>query len=142
MFRIINESVTFSQEIQEGSGVATTAIAIKSCTNAIDDITQAYVSFLRALDFMDCQIIEELEDQLDSLKERRTFELLQVQEDTTIEEDDDDDQPQTYSDNKEVTFSKDGIDMKYSFDKVYCPSEKEAKTLKEQQYGYYIEDYK
>lgn len=119
MYRTIHESVTFSQEIQEGSSVATTTIAIKSCTNAIDDITNAYVSFLRALDFMDCQIIEELEDQLDNLKERRTFELSQVPEE------EDDDQLQTDSDNKEVTFSRDGIDMKYSFDNVYCPS-KEA----------------
>lgn len=119
MYRTIHESVTFSQEIQEGSSVATTTIAIKSCTNAIDDITNAYVSFLRALDFMDCQIIEELEDQLDNLKERRTFELSQVPEE------EDADQLQTDSDNKEVTFSRDGIDMKYSFDNVYCPS-KEA----------------
>lgn len=130
MYRTIHESVTFSQEIHQGNSVATTTIAIKSCTNAIDDITNAYVSFLRALDFMDCQIIEELEDQLDSLKERRTFEIAQVQEDTTTEEDnDDDDQPQTYSDNKEVTFSRNGIDMKYSFDKVYRPSEKDVITF-------------
>lgn len=116
MYRTIHESVTFSQEIHEGSSVATTTIAIKSCTNAIDDITKAYVSFLRALDFMDCQIIEELEDQLDNLKERRTFELSQVPEE------EDADQLQTDSDNKEVTFSRDGIDMKYSFDNVYCTS--------------------
>jgi hypothetical protein len=129
MYRTIHESVTFSQEIQEGSSVATTTIAIKSYTNAIDDITNAYVSFLRALDFMDCQIIEELEDQLDNLKERRTFELSQVEEDTTTEDDDDDDdQPPTFSENKEVTFSRDGIDMKYSFDNVYCPS-KDAITF-------------
>ena len=100
MFRTIHESVTFSQEIQEGTQVATTTIAIKSYTNAIDDITKAYVGFLRALDFMDCQIIEELEDRLQDLKERRTFELSQVQEDATTEEEDkeedDDAIPLTY----------------------------------------------
>ena len=104
MYRTINESVTFSQEIQERSSVATTTIAIKSYTNAIDDITNAYVSFLRALDFMDCQIIEELEDQLDNLKERRTFELSQVEEDTTIEEEDDDALSKTYKDKKTFDF--------------------------------------
>lgn len=130
MFRTIHESVTFSQDIQEENSTATTTVAIKSYTNAIDDITKAYIGFLRALDFMDCQIIEELEDRLEELKERRTFELSQVQEDTTAEEDDNDDgQPQTFSDNKEVTFSKDGINMKYSFDKVYRPSEKDAITF-------------
>ena len=112
MYRTIHESVTFSQNIQEGTQVATTTIAIKSYTNAIDDITNAYVSFLRALDFMDCQIIEELEDQLDNLKERRTFELSQVQEDTTTAEEDDDDLPQTFSENKEFVFGND----------VYCLS--------------------
>lgn len=128
MYRTIHESVTFSQEIQEGNSVSTTTIAIKSCTNVIDDITKAYIGFLRALDFMDCQIIEELEDRLEELKERRTFELSQVQEDTTTEEEDDDDQLQTYSDNKEVTFSRDGIDMKYVVDDVYCLS-KDAITF-------------
>lgn len=112
MYRTIHESVTFTQEVQEGSSVATTTIAIKSYTNAIDDITNAYVSFLRALDFMDCQIIEELEDQLDNLKERRTFELSQVEEDTTTEEKEDDDLPQTFSENKEFVFGND----------VYCLS--------------------
>ena len=112
MYRTINESVTFSQEIQEGNSVATTAIAIKSYTNAINDITNAYIGFLRALDFMDCQIIEELEYRLQDLKERRTFELSQVQEDTTTEEEEDDDLPQTFSENKEFVFGND----------VYCPS--------------------
>ena len=102
MFRTIHETVTFTQEIQEEGSVATTTVAIKSYTNTIDVITKAYVGFLRALDFMDCQIINELEDRLDDLKERRTFELSQVQEDTTTEEEEDADQPQTYSDNKDV----------------------------------------
>ena len=102
MYRTIHESVIFSQVIQEETQVATTTIAIRSYTNAIDDITKAYVGFLKALDFMDCQIINELEDRLQDLKERRTFELSQVQEDTTTEEEEDADQPQTYSDNKDV----------------------------------------
>ena len=102
MFRTIHETVTFTQEIQEEGSVATTTVAIKSYTNTIDVITKAYVGFLRALDFMDCQIINELEDRLDDLKERRTFELSQVQENTTTEEEEDADQPQTYSDNKDV----------------------------------------
>lgn len=103
MFRTIHESVTFSQEIQEGSQVATTTIAIKSYTNAIDDITKAYVAFLRSLDFMDCQIIDALEDSLDELKLRRTFEITRAQMSEDIEENDDDDnQLQTYSDNKDV----------------------------------------
>ena len=118
MFRTIHESVTFIQEIQEEGSVATTTVAIKSYTNTIDVITQAYVGFLRALDFMDCQIIEELEDRLQDLKERRTFELSQVQEDTTTEEEEDDDLPQTFSENKEFVFGND----------VYCPS-KDAITF-------------
>ena len=89
MFRTINESVTFSQEIQEGNSVAIVTIAIKSYTNAIDDITKAYVSFLRALDFMDCQIIDELENQLNELKERRTFEISQAVEEAITKEEED-----------------------------------------------------
>ena len=112
MYRTIHESVTFTQEVQEGSSISTTTIAIKSYTNAIDDITKAYVSFLRALDFMDCQIIDELEDRLQDLKERRTFELSQVQEDTMTAEEEDDDQPPTFSENKEFVFGND----------VYCLS--------------------
>jgi len=86
MSRTIHESVIFSQVIQEGSGVATTTIAIRSYTNAIDDITKAYVGFLRALDFMDCQIIDELENQLNELKERRTFEISQAVEEARTKE--------------------------------------------------------
>tara|TARA_R110000868_G_scaffold38952_1_gene136008 strand:+ start:904 stop:1308 length:405 start_codon:yes stop_codon:yes gene_type:complete len=109
MFRTINETVTFSQEIQEENSVATTTIAIKSYTNAIDDITKAYVGFLRALDFMDCQIIEELEDRLEDLKERRTFELSQVQEDTTTEEE----VPLVCGMNKEFTFGNGSEDFTF-----------------------------
>ena len=89
MSRTINESVIFSQVIQEGSSVATTTIAIKSYTNAIDDITKAYVSFLRALDFMDCQIVGELENQLNELKERRTYEISQAVEEALTKEEED-----------------------------------------------------
>jgi hypothetical protein len=106
MYRTIHESVTFSQEVQEGSSVATTTIAIKSCTNTIDNITKAYIGFLKALDFMDCQIIDALEDCLDELKLRRTFETTRAQMSEDIEEeeeeDDNDNQTQTYSDNKDV----------------------------------------
>jgi len=122
MYRTIHESVTFSQEIQEGSSVATTTIAIKSYTNAIDDITNAYVSFLRALDFMDCQIIEELEDQLDNLKERRTFELSQVEEDTTTEEDEDEEEDEEEEDD-------DAIPLTYDVDDVYRPYKKDPITF-------------
>lgn len=89
MSRTINESVTFTQEIQEGNSVAIVTIAIKSYTNAIDDITKAYVSFLRALDFMDCQIIDELENQLNELKERRTYEISQAVEEAITKEEED-----------------------------------------------------
>ena len=89
MFRTIHESVTFSQEIQEEGSVATTTVAIKSYTNTIDVITKAYVGFLRALDFMDCQIIEELEDRLEDLKERRTFEISQAVEEAITKEEED-----------------------------------------------------
>ena len=106
MYRTINESVTFSQEIQEGNSVATTTIVIKSCTNTIDNITKAYIGFLKALDFMDCQIIDAFEDCLDELKLRRTFETTRAQMSEDIEEeeedDDNDNQTQTYSDNKDV----------------------------------------
>lgn len=86
MSRTINESVTFTQEIQEENNAATVTIAIRSYTNAIDDITKAYVSFLRALDFMDCQIVGELENQVEELKERRTYEISQAVEETITEE--------------------------------------------------------
>lgn len=119
MFRIIHESVTFSQEIQEENNVTIPTVTIKSYNNTIDDITKAYIVFVRALDFMDCQIIDALEDCLDELKLRRTFETTRAQMSEDIEEEEDDDQPPTFSDNKEVTFSNDGIDMKYSFDKLY-----------------------
>ena len=89
MSRTINESVIFTQEIQEGHSVAIVTIAIKSYTNAIDDITKAYVSFLRALDFMDCQIVGELENQLNELKERRTYEISQAVEEALTKEEED-----------------------------------------------------
>jgi len=89
MFRAIHESVTFTQEIQEGNSVAIVTIAIKSCTNAIDDITKAYIAFLRALDFMDCQITRELENQLDELEERRTHEISQAVEEALTKEEED-----------------------------------------------------
>ena len=89
MLRTINESVTFTQEIQEGNSVAIVTIAIKSYTNAIDDITKAYIAFLRALDFMDCQITEELENQLDELEERRTYEISQAVEEAITKEEED-----------------------------------------------------
>ena len=89
MFRITNESVTFTQEIQEGNSVAIVTIAIKSYTNAIDDITKAYIAFLRALDFMDCQITRELENQLDELEERRTYEISQAVEEALTKEEED-----------------------------------------------------
>ena len=89
MFRTINESVRFTQEIQEGDSVAIATIAIKSYTHAIDDITEAYISFLRALGFMDCQIIEEFEDQLIGLKERRTHEISQAVEEALTKEEED-----------------------------------------------------
>jgi len=89
MLRTINESVTFTQEIQEGNSVAIVTIAIKSYTNAIDDITKAYIAFLRALDFMDCQITRELENQLDELEERRTHEISQAVEEALTKEEED-----------------------------------------------------
>ncbi len=89
MFRTINESATFTQEIQEGDSVAIVTIAIKSYTNAIDDITKAYIAFLRALDFMDCQITGELENQLHELKERRTYEISQAVEEAITKEEED-----------------------------------------------------
>ncbi len=89
MFRTIHESVTFTQETQEGNSVAIVTIAIKSYTNAIDDITKAYIAFLRALDFMDCQITEELENQLDELEERRTYEISQAVEEAITKEEED-----------------------------------------------------
>lgn len=89
MFRTIDESVTFTQETQEGNSVAIVTIAIKSYTNAIDDITKAYIAFLRALDFMDCQITQELENQLDELEERRTYEISQAVEEAITKEEED-----------------------------------------------------
>jgi len=89
MLRTINESVTFTQEIQEGNSVAIVTIAIKSYTNALDDITEAYISFLRALGFMDSQIARELENQLDELEERRTYEISQAVEEALTKEEED-----------------------------------------------------
>ncbi len=123
MIRTINETVSFTQEVQEEDldnmrTSSITAITIKSYTNTIDNLTINFIAFLRALDFMDCQIIEQFENQLTELKERSAFEVKQAQKDTeTITEDDDEEegnnnQPQTYSDNKEFVFGND----------MYCPS--------------------
>ncbi len=123
MIRTINETVSFTQEVQEEDldnmrTSSITAITIKSYTNTIDNLTINFIAFLRALDFMDCQIIEQFENQLTELKERSAFEVKQAQKDTeTTTEDDDEeegnnDQPQTYSDNKEFVFGND----------VHCPS--------------------
>ncbi len=123
MIRTINETVSFTQEVQEEDldnmrTSSITAITIKSYTNTIDNLTINFIAFLRALDFMDCQIIEQFENQLTELKERSAFEVKQAQKDTeTITEDDDEEegnntQPQTYSDNKEFVFGND----------IYCPS--------------------
>ena len=124
MIRTINETVSFTQEIEEEdldtfkTAGSINAITIKSYINTIDNLTANFIAFLRALDFMDCQIIEQFENQLTELKERSAFEVKQAQKDTeTITEDDDEeegnnDQPQTYSDNKEFVFGND----------MYCPS--------------------
>jgi len=87
MIRTINETVSFTQEIQEEDldnmrTSSITAITIKSYINTIDNLTANFIAFLRALDFMDCQIIEQLENQLTELKERSAFEVAQAQKDT------------------------------------------------------------
>jgi hypothetical protein len=124
MIRPINETVSFTQELQEEdldtfkTAGSINAITIKSYINTIDNLTANFIAFLRALDFMDCQIIEQFENQLTELKERSAFEVAQAQKCTEIviedddEKEEDNDQPQTYSDNKEFVFGND----------VHCPS--------------------
>ena len=92
MFRIIHESVTFSQEVQEENNAAIATVTIKSYTPTIDDVTKAYIVFIRALDFMDCQIIDALEDCLDELRLRRTFETTRAQMSEDIEEDEEEEE--------------------------------------------------
>ena len=97
MIRTINETVSFTQEIQEEDldnmrTSSITAITVKSYTNTIDNLTINFIAFLRALDFMDCQIIEQFENQLTELKERSAFEVAQAQEDTEIITEDDDEE--------------------------------------------------
>jgi len=65
------------------------AITIKSYINTIDNLTVNFIAFLRALDFMDCQIIEQFENQLTELKERSAFEVAQAQKCTEIVIEDD-----------------------------------------------------
>jgi len=99
MIRTINETVSFTQEIEEEdldsfktAGPINT-ITIKSYINTIDNLTANFIAFLRALDFMDCQIIEQFENQLTELKERSAFEVRQAQKDTeTVTEDDDEEE--------------------------------------------------
>ena len=99
MIRTINETVSFTQEIEEEdldtfkTAGSINAITIKSYINTIDNLTVNFIAFLRALDFMDCQIIEQFENQLTELKERSAFEVKQAQKDTeTITEDDDEEE--------------------------------------------------
>lgn len=110
MFKIIHESVTFSQEIQEENNVTIPTVTIKSYNNTIDDITKAYIVFVRALDFMDCQIIDALEDCLDELKLRRTFETTRAQMSEDIEEEEEEEE------------DGDALPLTYDVDDVYRPS--------------------
>jgi len=122
MIRTINETVSFTQEIQEEDldtfkiAGSINAITIKSYINTIDNLTVNFIAFLRALDFMDCQIIKELEDRLQDLKERRTFELSQVQEDTTTEENEEEE-----DDEDEEEEDDDALPLTYDVDDVYRP---------------------
>jgi len=102
MIRTINETVSFTQEIEEEdldtfktAGPINT-ITIKSHINTIDNLTANFIAFLRALDFMDCQIIEQFENQLTELKERSAFEVRQAQKDTETVTEDDDEEKEGY----------------------------------------------
>jgi hypothetical protein len=123
MIRTINETVSFTQEVQEEdldifkTAGSINAITIKSYINTIDNLTVNFIAFLRALDFMDCQIIEQFENQLIELKERSAFEVSKAQEDTETSTEDDDEEgeevPLVCGMNKEFTFGNGSEDFTF-----------------------------
>jgi len=116
MIRTINETVSFTQEIEEEdldtfkTAGSINAITIKSYINTIDNLTVNFIAFLRALDFMDCQIIEQFENQLTELKERSVFEVSRAQENADEEEEE---VPLVCGMNKEFTFGNGSEDFTF-----------------------------
>jgi len=61
----VDDWIAFQQFTDTGS------ICVATMAPTITAITEEYVSFLRALTFMDCQIEEALYDAIDEIKQRR-----------------------------------------------------------------------
>ena len=71
MASMIDFDVTEDDWIAFQQFTDTGGISVATTDVTITDITEQYVSFLRALDFMDCQIEDAFNDAIDIIRQRR-----------------------------------------------------------------------
>ena len=62
----VEDWIVFNQFTDSG------CISVSTVDTNITDITERYISFLRSLSFMDCQIEDALNDAIDIIRQRRT----------------------------------------------------------------------